>query len=251
LLRDVAALALRSPPGWCARTSRRSARTTRWSTPRAAALAEDRSEYDVIVTENLFGDILTDLAAVLGGSMAGAVRVAGPGRARVVRAGAGYEPDIAKGRRQTRYGAIGSVALLMRHRCVSMRKRARWRLPSRRAWRRSLAAGRGHGGERPVDLRGAERLRALACGRRRAMPAILARAAAPSPKDGTARPPAAMLKAVGFTRCRSTRGQSSASTRPETETMLATSLARLAERAKEGLTRRAGATPMELNTPSP
>jgi len=83
----------------------------------ALRLLQKPSEYDVIVTENLFGDILSDLTAVLGGSIgmlpsASLGEEGGPGLYEPVH---GSAPDIAGTGIANPYGAIGSVALLLRH----------------------------------------------------------------------------------------------------------------------------------------
>jgi 3-isopropylmalate dehydrogenase len=82
----------------------------------ALRLLQKPVEFDVIVTENLFGDILTDLTAVLGGSIgmlpSASVGLGGPGLYEPVH---GSAPDIAGKGVANPYGAIGSVALLLRH----------------------------------------------------------------------------------------------------------------------------------------
>jgi 3-isopropylmalate dehydrogenase len=82
----------------------------------ALRLIQKPAEFDVIVTENLFGDILTDLTAVLGGSIgmlpSASVGLGGPGLYEPVH---GSAPDIAGKGVANPYGAIGSVALLLRH----------------------------------------------------------------------------------------------------------------------------------------
>ncbi len=82
----------------------------------ALRLLQKPAEFDVIVTENLFGDILTDLTAVLGGSIgmlpSASVGLGGPGLYEPVH---GSAPDIAGKGVANPYGAIGSVALLLRH----------------------------------------------------------------------------------------------------------------------------------------
>jgi 3-isopropylmalate dehydrogenase len=79
------------------------------------------SAYDVVVTENLFGDILTDEAAVLAGSI-GVLPSASLGDARAggLRGGLyepihGSAPDIAGTGKANPVGAILSAALLLRH----------------------------------------------------------------------------------------------------------------------------------------
>jgi len=72
--------------------------------------------YDVIVTENLFGDILTDEAAALAGSL-GLLPSAslGEGRAGVYEPIHGSAPDIAGKGLANPLGAILSAALLLRY----------------------------------------------------------------------------------------------------------------------------------------
>ncbi len=87
----------------------------------AMHLLRSPASHDVVVTENLFGDILTDEAAVLEGSI-GLLPSASLGAARADgRIGGLYEPihgsapDIAGQSRANPAGAILSVALLLRH----------------------------------------------------------------------------------------------------------------------------------------
>jgi len=74
------------------------------------------SAYDVVVTENLFGDILTDEAAALAGSL-GLLPSAslGDGRAGLYEPIHGSAPDIAGRNAANPLGAILSAALLLRH----------------------------------------------------------------------------------------------------------------------------------------
>src|SRR5579883_10652 len=74
------------------------------------------SAYDVIVTENLFGDILTDEAAALAGSL-GLLPSAslGDGKAGLYEPIHGSAPDIAGQGLANPLGAILSAALLLRH----------------------------------------------------------------------------------------------------------------------------------------
>ena len=73
-------------------------------------------EFDVAVTENMFGDILTDEAAMLAGSL-GLLPSAslGEGRRGLYEPIHGSAPDIAGRGTANPYGAILSVALLLRH----------------------------------------------------------------------------------------------------------------------------------------
>jgi 3-isopropylmalate dehydrogenase len=73
-------------------------------------------EYDVIVTENMFGDILTDEASMLAGSL-GLLPSAslGEGKVGLYEPIHGSAPDIAGRGIANPYAAILSVALLLRH----------------------------------------------------------------------------------------------------------------------------------------
>ncbi len=87
----------------------------------AMHLIRQPADFDVVVTENLFGDILTDEASMLGGSM-GMLPSASLGRRRKDGTGLGlYEPihgtapDIAGSGKANPAAAILSAALLLRH----------------------------------------------------------------------------------------------------------------------------------------
>ena len=73
-------------------------------------------DFDVLVTENMFGDILTDEAAMLAGSL-GLLPSAslGDGTRGLYEPIHGSAPDIAGRGVANPYGAILSVALLLRH----------------------------------------------------------------------------------------------------------------------------------------
>jgi 3-isopropylmalate dehydrogenase len=73
-------------------------------------------DFDVLVTENMFGDILTDEASMLAGSL-GLLPSAslGEGRRGVYEPIHGSAPDIAGSNSANPYGAILSAALLLRH----------------------------------------------------------------------------------------------------------------------------------------
>jgi 3-isopropylmalate dehydrogenase len=73
-------------------------------------------DFDVLVTENMFGDILTDEASMLGGSL-GLLPSAslGDGRRGIYEPIHGSAPDIAGRGIANPYGAILSAALLLRH----------------------------------------------------------------------------------------------------------------------------------------
>ncbi|HWU70144.1 MAG TPA: isocitrate/isopropylmalate family dehydrogenase, partial [Pseudoxanthomonas sp.] len=78
-------------------------------------LAKPR-EYDVIVTENMFGDILTDEASMLAGSL-GLLPSAslGEGKVGVYEPIHGSAPDIAGKGIANPYATILSTAMLLRH----------------------------------------------------------------------------------------------------------------------------------------
>ncbi|WP_272976236.1 3-isopropylmalate dehydrogenase [Deinococcus geothermalis] len=81
----------------------------------AMLIVANPSRYDVILTENLFGDILSDLAAVIPGSlglMPSASLGDGPGLFEPIH---GSAPDIAGQGIANPAAAIMSVAMLLRH----------------------------------------------------------------------------------------------------------------------------------------
>ncbi|MCF8483590.1 MAG: isocitrate/isopropylmalate dehydrogenase family protein [Rhodobacteraceae bacterium] len=81
----------------------------------AALLVRDPGRFDVILATNMFGDILSDLAAeVAGGLGLGASLNLGPDHA-VAQAQHGSAPDIAGQDRANPASLIGSAAMLLRH----------------------------------------------------------------------------------------------------------------------------------------
>ena len=76
------------------------------------------ADFDVMVTENMFGDILTDEASMLAGSMgllpSASLGEGGPGLYEPIH---GSAPDIAGQDAANPCGAILSAALLLRHSC--------------------------------------------------------------------------------------------------------------------------------------
>jgi 3-isopropylmalate dehydrogenase len=82
----------------------------------AMRLVQRPGDIDVVVTENLFGDILSDEAAVLSGSLgllpSASLGDSGPGLYEPIH---GTAPEIAGMDRANPYGAILSVALMLRH----------------------------------------------------------------------------------------------------------------------------------------
>jgi 3-isopropylmalate dehydrogenase len=81
----------------------------------AMRLAMEPTRFDVIVTENLFGDILSDQAAALAGSIGMLPSASIGGRVGLYEPVHGSAPDIAGTNRANPFGAIGSVAMLLRH----------------------------------------------------------------------------------------------------------------------------------------
>jgi len=82
----------------------------------AMYLVRKPASFDVIVTENMFGDILTDEASVLAGSM-GLLPSAslGEGKRGLYEPIHGSAPDIAGKGIANPYATILSVAMLLRH----------------------------------------------------------------------------------------------------------------------------------------
>jgi 3-isopropylmalate dehydrogenase len=81
----------------------------------AMALVTHPSRFDVILTENLFGDILSDEAAVIAGSIGllpSASLGDGPGLYEPVH---GSAPDIAGQDKANPLGTIASLSMLLRH----------------------------------------------------------------------------------------------------------------------------------------
>jgi 3-isopropylmalate dehydrogenase len=81
----------------------------------AMRLAVEPTRFDVIVTENLFGDILSDQAASVAGSIGMLASASIGGRVGLYEPVHGSAPDIAGRHVANPLGAIGSVALLLRH----------------------------------------------------------------------------------------------------------------------------------------
>ncbi len=73
------------------------------------------SRYDVILTENLFGDILSDEAAVISGSLGMLASASIGGKVGLYEPVHGSAPDIAGRGVANPYGAIQSAAMLLRY----------------------------------------------------------------------------------------------------------------------------------------
>ena len=81
----------------------------------AMRLAIEPRRFDVILTENLFGDILSDQAAALAGSIGMLPSATIGGSVDLYEPVHGSAPDIAGTNRANPLGAIASVAMLLRH----------------------------------------------------------------------------------------------------------------------------------------
>ncbi len=81
----------------------------------AMHLVTNPTRFDVILTENLFGDILSDEAAVLTGSLGMLASATVGGAVDLYEPVHGSAPDIAGQNVANPLGAIASVAMLLRH----------------------------------------------------------------------------------------------------------------------------------------
>ncbi len=82
----------------------------------AMEMVRNPGRFDVIVTENLLGDILSDLAAMLGGGLGlAASGNINPGRVSMFEPVHGSAPDIAGTGAASPLAAFASFALLLRH----------------------------------------------------------------------------------------------------------------------------------------
>ena len=79
----------------------------------AALLVRDASAFDVIVTTNMFGDILSDLASEISGSLGLAASLNAGGAHALAQAQHGSAPDIAGQDRANPASLIGSAAMLL------------------------------------------------------------------------------------------------------------------------------------------
>src|SRR5437879_265912 len=79
----------------------------------AALLVRDAAAFDVIVTTNMFGDILSDLAAEISGSLGLAASLNAGDAHAVAQAQHGSAPDIAGQDRANPSSLIGSAAMLL------------------------------------------------------------------------------------------------------------------------------------------
>ena len=110
----------------------------------AALLVRDASRYDVVVTTNMFGDILSDQASEISGSLGLAASINHGTKHGVAQAQHGSAPDIAGQDRANPTSLIGSAAMLLAwlgdrrkdNRCMRRPRRSKARstapLPTRR-----------------------------------------------------------------------------------------------------------------------
>jgi 3-isopropylmalate dehydrogenase len=73
------------------------------------------ARYDVVLTENLFGDILSDEAAVISGSLGMLASASVGGRVELYEPVHGSAPDLAGKSMANPFGAIQSAAMLLRY----------------------------------------------------------------------------------------------------------------------------------------
>jgi 3-isopropylmalate dehydrogenase len=81
----------------------------------AMRLVRDPRSFDVILTENLFGDILSDEAAIIAGSIGMLASASIGGKVGLYEPVHGSAPDIAGQGKANPLGAIASAALMLRH----------------------------------------------------------------------------------------------------------------------------------------
>ncbi len=81
----------------------------------AAQLMQNPRRFDVLLTENLFGDILSDEAAVIAGSLGMLASASVGGSVDVYEPVHGSAPDVAGAGVANPLGAVASAALLLRH----------------------------------------------------------------------------------------------------------------------------------------
>ncbi|HWP42495.1 MAG TPA: 3-isopropylmalate dehydrogenase [Blastocatellia bacterium] len=81
----------------------------------AMRLITNPSHFDVVLAENMFGDILSDEAAVIAGSIGMLASATVGGRVNLYEPVHGSAPDIAGQGKANPVGAIASAALMLRH----------------------------------------------------------------------------------------------------------------------------------------
>ena len=102
--------------GVAARPSRTSSSSTCWWTTRRCSSSADPRDFDVIVTENLFGDILSDEAAMITGSIGMLPSASlGPGTLGMYEPVHGSAPDIAGRGVANPIATVLSAAMMLRY----------------------------------------------------------------------------------------------------------------------------------------
>lgn len=81
----------------------------------AMQLVRNPLQFDVIITENMFGDILTDLASMLGGSIGMLASASLGGKVGMYEPAHGSAPDIAGQNKANPLATILSAAMLLRY----------------------------------------------------------------------------------------------------------------------------------------
>ncbi|NLI93597.1 MAG: 3-isopropylmalate dehydrogenase [Peptococcaceae bacterium] len=81
----------------------------------AMQLVRNPAQFDVIVTENMFGDILTDLASMLGGSIGMLASASMSGKKGLYEPAHGSAPDIAGQNKANPLATILSAAMMLRY----------------------------------------------------------------------------------------------------------------------------------------
>lgn len=83
----------------------------------ALQLVVNPQQFDVIITENMFGDILSDLAAAIGGSLGMLPSASLGGEINLYEPAHGSAPDLAGQNKANPIAAILSLALMLRFTC--------------------------------------------------------------------------------------------------------------------------------------
>ncbi len=106
------------------------------------------TRYDVVLTENLFGDILSDEAAVISGSLGMLPSASVGGKVDLYEPIHGSAPDIAGKGIANPIGAIASAAMLLRHTAGLVQRGCRHRRGHPQDARGRAAHARPGGGKR-------------------------------------------------------------------------------------------------------
>ncbi|NLU83036.1 isocitrate/isopropylmalate dehydrogenase family protein [Rhodococcus sp. HNM0569] len=109
----------------------------------AALLVRRGGDFDVVVTENLFGDILSDLAGELSGSLGTAPSINASGTQVMAQAAHGAAPDIAGHNRANPTAIMLSAAMMLDHLALARGDRRLAEVAARveRAVRETISSG--------------------------------------------------------------------------------------------------------------